>query len=330
MGKAGQALRQILKTHKISQSALATSLGVERSIVFRWYHEQTDPTAEMVFEIVKAIQTINPVASKDFIQLYLGNVISNKISDFSIPITLEDQASQFPSSDTLNVPALSRLFKATTTSYKYLYFLSLLDILERRRFEVLSPISFEEIIVEMLANAWYPHTYFKLSFGTQDKITQKLDSLQLEISEPILNFTDIDKKLLRRIISSQPISDTISYFKKYVPFRLICPFLEEELKAEEISRGRGNDLDRAMPRIANKYFESCKPLYKFNSTEQNQCQSILFHSEWAEYIEQNYLFLREWASWQWLKYMQSKNINISNIVNKLFIPQQRNHLSSPQ
>ena len=328
MGKAGQALKQVLKTHKISQSLLATSLGVERSIVFRWYHEQTDPTAQTVFEIVKAIQTINPVASRDFIQLYLGNTISNNnICDFSIPITLENQASQFPSSDTLNVPALSRLFKATTTSYKYLYFLSLLDILERRRFEVLSPISFEEIIVEMLANAWYPHTYFKLSFGTQDKITQKLDSLQLEISEPILKFTDTDKKLLRKTISSQPVSDTISYFRKYVPFRLICPFLEEKLKQEEVSRGRGNDLDRAMPRIANKYFESCKPLYKFNSTEQNQCQSISFHPEWAEYIEKNYIFLRGWASWEWLKYMQAKNINIPNIVNKLFIPQQRNSLT---
>jgi hypothetical protein len=38
-------------------------------------------------------------------------------------------------------------------------------------------------IKEILANAWYPHTYFKLSFGLQDKISDKLDFLNLEISE---------------------------------------------------------------------------------------------------------------------------------------------------
>jgi hypothetical protein len=227
-----------------------------------------------------------------------------------------------PNSDTLNISALSRLFAETTTSYKYLYFISLLDILNRRQFEVLSPISFEEIIVEMLANAWYPHTYFKLAFGTQDKITQKLDSLNIKISSSIVNFRDEDKKFLRKTISLQPLNDIIIYFKKYVPFRLLCPFLEQELKEEKISRGKGNDLDRAMPRIAEKYFESRKLLYYFDSNEYSHCQSIIFHPEWAEYIEENYTIVRDWASWEWLKYMQSHNSKVTNIVNKLFISQQ--------
>ena len=94
-----------------------------------------------------------------------------------------------PNSDGLNISALSRLFESTTNSYKYLYFLSLLDILKRESFDIVSPISFQDIIVEMLANAWYPHNYFKLLFGTQDQIANKLDSLQLEITEPILKFS---------------------------------------------------------------------------------------------------------------------------------------------
>lgn len=327
MGKAGQSLKQVLESYNISQSQLATELGVERPVVFRWFHEQTDPTAETVVEIVQAIQSINPVASRDFIQLYLGDLISHHGFNSLAQTSQSTQTSQLPPSDTLDISALSRLFSETTTSYKYLYFISLLDILKRRQFEVLSPISFQEIIVEMLANAWYPHTYFKLSFGTQDKITQKLDSLNLEISEPILKFTDTDKKILRKTIASQPLNDIISYFKKYVPYRILCPFLEQELKEENISRGRGNDLDRAMPSIAEKYFESQKPLYYFNANKQSDCESIIFHPEWAEYIEKNYSIVKGWASWEWLTYMQSKNPNIPNVVNKLFIPQERDSLS---
>lgn len=146
-------------------------------------------------------------------------------STYIIPITSKYT---LPPSDSLNISALSRLFVNTTTSYKYIYFISLLDILKRRQFEVLSPISFEEIVVEMLANAWYPHTYFKLSFGRQDKITEKLESLNLKISKNIVEFTNKDKKELRSKIASQPLEKIISYFKKYVFYRLLCPFVEQE------------------------------------------------------------------------------------------------------
>src|SRR5438552_9065936 len=98
------------------------------------------------------------------------------------------QSSMLPFSTQLDIAALSRLFSNTTNSYKFVFFLSYLDILKRRDFTDSEPISFREITVEILANTWYPHTYFKLSFGLQDLITAKLDSLRLDISEPILKF----------------------------------------------------------------------------------------------------------------------------------------------
>jgi hypothetical protein len=91
-----------------------------------------------------------------------------------------------PHSFELDVAALSRLFDDKATSYKFIFFLSYLDILRRRDFSADEPISFRDLTVEMLANSWYPHTYFKLSFGLQDKIASKLDSLNLEISQPLL------------------------------------------------------------------------------------------------------------------------------------------------
>jgi hypothetical protein len=192
---------------------------------------------------------------------------------------------------------------------------------------VLSSISFKEIVVEMLSNAWYPHTYFKLSFGTQDKIAQKLDSLTLEITEPILKFTDTDKKLLRTTIASQDLRDLTTYFKRYVPFRLIAPFLDAELKAANVSKGRGNDLEKAIPAIADQYFYLQKPLYKFDQKDYNKCEAIFIHSDWASYLEKHDAIIRGWASWEWVKYMQQCNPNTPNIVSKIFMPQQRGSLS---
>jgi transcriptional regulator with XRE-family HTH domain len=320
MGKVSDALKQVLGEYGISQNQIAVALGIERPIFFRWFHGQVDPSAETVAEIARAIQNINDEASRDFARLYLGYGINSEQEGLIVP-----EVSQLPQFEDLDVSALSRLFSDTTTSYKFLFFISLLDILKRRQFDVLSPISFQEIIVEMLANAWYPHTYFKLSFGSQDKIAQKLDSLALEITEPILKFTDTNKKLLRKTIASQNLKDVISHLKKYVPFRLIIPFLEHEL--EGINRGRGNELDVAMPAIAEKYFEAKKPLYRFDSNKYSECQSIIVHPDWASYIEEYYAIVRGWASWEWLNYMQQRNSSVPGIVNKIFMPQQRGSLS---
>jgi hypothetical protein len=229
-----------------------------------------------------------------------------------------------PSSKNLNIAALSRLFEDTTNSYKFLFFMSLLDILRRRYFDASNPISFEDLIIEMLANAWYPHTFFRLSFGSQDKISKKLDSLDILIEEPILKFADTDKILLRQAIASQDTHDIFSHFRRYVPFRLIVPFVEMDLG--DVSRGKGNQLDSAMPGIVDRCFDNRKPLYRFNSTRYRDCYEIVIHPDWIDYLKEHYSIVRGWVAWKWLSYMQKRNPSTPAISSKLFMPQSRESL----
>lgn len=78
MGKAGRALKQVLEIYKISQNKLAVTMSIERTVVYRWTHERTDPTGETITEITKALMEINPDAAKDFVRLYLGDIIEAK------------------------------------------------------------------------------------------------------------------------------------------------------------------------------------------------------------------------------------------------------------
>lgn len=77
MGKAGQALKQVLERYGISQNKLAVTMGVERTVVYRWTSERTDPTGETITTITECLQKINPSAAKDFVQLYLGDILEN-------------------------------------------------------------------------------------------------------------------------------------------------------------------------------------------------------------------------------------------------------------
>ncbi|HEY9709998.1 MAG TPA: helix-turn-helix transcriptional regulator, partial [Oculatellaceae cyanobacterium] len=64
MGKAGKALKQVLKTYGISQNQLAIAMGIAAANVSRWVSENRDPSAEAAFEIRQGLQKIEPAAAE--------------------------------------------------------------------------------------------------------------------------------------------------------------------------------------------------------------------------------------------------------------------------
>jgi hypothetical protein len=224
-----------------------------------------------------------------------------------------DSPYSLPDCGNLDIGTFSRLLDDTKNSYKFLFFLSLLDILSSRFFKTTSSISLQELAIEMLVNAWYPHSVFRLSFGLQDKVADELDRLRLHFNESILKITENNKITIREAIKNKDIDDKLI---RYVPFRLIRPFFKQlrGLKDQQVNSEVKN--------AADILFEDNKPLYKFNQ----DATAILVHPEWAYYIQINYQVIRGWTSWKWLQYMQKKNPNTPAIVNKLFPPRERESL----
>ncbi|MGG6238160.1 helix-turn-helix domain-containing protein [Nodosilinea sp. AN01ver1] len=77
MGRANQALKQVLETYGISQNKLAVALGIDRSAVFKWVHDQREPSSETIVEITQVLKTLNPLAAKEFVKLYLGTIVED-------------------------------------------------------------------------------------------------------------------------------------------------------------------------------------------------------------------------------------------------------------
>lgn len=261
-----------------------------------------------------------------------------------------------PSSPLLNIPALSRLFNNTTNSYKYLFFLSLLDILQKREFDVSLAISLKEINAQMLYNAWYPYVYFKLSFGPQDQIPQKLEQIKSiyrggnlpEISPPkadenLASFSDdqntekfaneyggeeilvhesvpkfnvANKANLKTFLSSLPFDQSL---QQYVPTRLLRVFFDDQLRSMLDSK-----VDKAIERLAKTEYHTIKPLYCLDTFR----KSIIFHPDWATYMRDSYVIVRSWVSWEWLQYMERRNPNVPGVAKKLFPPLKRESLQS--
>ncbi len=74
--RAIDALKQVLDTYSISQNKLAVTMGISRANVGRWYHG-LDPSAENIAQITQVLKTLNPLAAKEFVRLYLGTIIDD-------------------------------------------------------------------------------------------------------------------------------------------------------------------------------------------------------------------------------------------------------------
>lgn len=134
---------------------------------------------------------------------------------------------QLPLQTSIDVQALSQIFKHTTNSYKYLFFQSLLLLLKKEHFNK-SKFSFSEIECEMLDLAEYPITVFKLNFGTQDEVAS--------------------------IIAGKKVS-----LLKYVPYRLLTPFYSEKLRGMK-DAVKNSEIERL-----SNLDDAIKPIYTIQS-----------------------------------------------------------------
>lgn len=223
---------------------------------------------------------------------------------------------KLPSDIQLDTGALGALFQSTTNSYKYLFFLGLLEIIKRDmgRSRVARFVRIEDLIAESLRFGWYPHRFFKLSFGVQDQVGLALDNLNFSIDERSVGHEGTAKDLLQAIQEQFKEIDG-ERFARYVPYRLLGIFFGRELKGI-----KDQEKNEAIQRLAGELFCSeAPPLYRF-SEHQNQ---IELHPFWLEYLQTNLTVVRGWALFEWAKFLQARNPNTPAILQKIEPPAQR-------
>lgn len=231
---------------------------------------------------------------------------------------------QLPQHSKLDVAALSRLFKSTSTSYKFLFFLAILNAIQNTPRKEGEPIRFtlEDLAVEMALLSWYPVKFYKLSFGWQDKVATIINRLQFDPSFKAITSTQ-GQKQLRAAIKEQAKDIGLYSLLKFVPYRLLVPFFSSELK--DIPEKRKHD---AIAELANQYNSDKIPLYHF--VEHETKASIQIHPEWTNYLLHagNITIVKDWALLNWITYLQKRNPNTPSIINKVLPPIKRSSLST--
>lgn len=205
-----------------------------------------------------------------------------------------------PESESINTGKLKAVFNNTTASYKFYWFLSILDCIEQRK----TTISKHELFARMIANAWYTVNYFKISFGIHDKLH---DTICFLAKHENIELNESKEKIVDQLIKSKSkeTKRALFHFDANVPHKFLSPWL-----------GTG----------------SKKSMYEQSQIDNELAPYALFKNElilnepWFKYITKNIGLIKDFCYWNLTLFLQSRNPSVPDIPNKLNRPESRGSL----
>lgn len=223
--------------------------------------------------------------------------------------------SNLPHSATLPVHHLAASFDNVTNSYKFYWFLAILDAVKEGD-QPFIPLNL--LLAKMVAGVWYPTNYFYLSFGKQDRLSQIALKLKDKNALAIdTKSTEIVDAVLAALLTNSPLSKEILSLGRFVPYRFLRPFFASELRGIKDYKIDSLIEDKAAKNFVNT---NTLPLYRFVDTPGN---GLELQPDWFEYFKQHLNILQGFCLWHLLNYLQKNNPNAPNLASKLFEPEKR-------
>lgn len=215
---------------------------------------------------------------------------------------------QLPYSDKLEIQFLSRLFDKKSESYKLFWFQAIVS----KVIEGQTTITYNELINEMVADAWYMVSEYRLNLGPADTLETLVHHVfdisglkSSEKKESIIGFLkSCNDKETRRM------KRTLTY---NVPYRLQAPFMEKV---------RGKEWDVSEKNLVTKINSEKRLIYYFNELS-GMDRAIIIQPEWCSYIIKNQEIINGWIQYNMIMYLQRRNPSVPGIANKLYPPQER-------
>jgi hypothetical protein len=209
---------------------------------------------------------------------------------------------KLPGSSNLPINLLANCFKYKSATYKFYWFLSVLDALENGS----RIIEKRRIFSGMIAHSWYTVNYFHLSFGPQDKIESAIKLIKE------VELISVDEKrdvVVQRLMASQrkETLSVLNYFDKQVPHWFLSPWFPQETSLRRIYSATQRFENKALYALHRDYIE--------------------INPDWEEYLRIHAGILKAFCFWNLAIFLQSKNPNVPDIPNKLFRLPVRNNLT---
>lgn len=220
-----------------------------------------------------------------------------------------------PPHSQLPIEHLAASFDDVTNSYKFYWFLAILEHVRNGDAPV---VPIEQLLAHMVASVWYPTNYFRLSFGKQDRLSAIVVGLEVSAGLPIDSPRGrVAESALAHLRQRDWIGRQIASLANFVPYRFLRPFFAAALRG-----AKDWEVNRRIVSLAEDSFRNTEApcLYRFTT---GRAPCIEIHPAWLQYLQRHLPILTGFCLWRLVNYLQKHNPNVPNIAGKLFEPQVR-------
>ena len=206
---------------------------------------------------------------------------------------------QLPFSPDINNNALASIFNYTSATYKFYWFLAIVEEVESGNKEIQK----DRLFARMISNAWYPVKYFRLSFGSQDHISQLINDF---FNSTYIKVSDDKAEIRKCLIETKDLTilKKLYHLDKNVPHKFLSPWF----KGSKKSIYESSQLD---------FQNSIYHLFK---------NHIIVNDNWYDYIRLNAKVIKDFIYWNLALFIQARNPSTPDVINKLIKPAKRNSL----
>ena len=214
---------------------------------------------------------------------------------------------QIPQSDILTTGRLGKVFSNTVATYKFFWFVSILQIHAKTGN---LRICVWDIVIRMVANAWYPIHYFRLSFGKSDSLFEIVMKLQQITQIPIDANVETVVGCITDRLDNKQVRGLLNTLTLNVPYRFLSPWIQYKYDKDVVIRSQQleNNCLYALYKNADNFYIDMNPA-------------------WDSYLHNHYTILMDYAYWNLTQFLQTRNPNVPAISNKLIRPDVRNSLA---
>lgn len=128
---------------------------------------------------------------------------------------------------------------------------------------------------------------------------------------------------LKHVDRSNQVDAAIKALCKYVPYRFLSPWAGNSLKGL-----KDHQKNAEIQRLADASWRDPQKAFMYRFVD-SPSKGIWLRSDWLDYLREHYSILKEYTLYHLASFIQGRNPNIPNIINKLeYKPAERDQLTA--
>ncbi len=216
----------------------------------------------------------------------------------------------------LDTDKFARMFNNKAQSYKFYWFEAILNLTVASD----KDLTFEEIIDEMICEAWHTVTYYHLRLGptvngnAENFLEHAINTLNATATELSQNPSKEELKKVIRDCDSELKRDKYR-LTDYVPYKLLYPFFDTEGLEEGLTYIKKDQRTRLIAYMAK--LSGDENLFYTILDGVGLQKKVRMNPYWRKLLSKNYSVIRSWVQYNKAQFLQDRNPGVPGVIYKI-------------